>query len=114
MCMYIYMLQDELNEDKKQASDLKAKGLCLVPLACISYLPEDSSNGGRIGSIWPPLAAANFNRRTFWCTLRMTMLKKMCKYQNEKEKLLVRSKFGHSHCNETMEMDNDPLVINVL
>ncbi|CAK9312677.1 unnamed protein product [Citrullus colocynthis] len=57
--------RDELNEDKKQESDLKAKGLCLVPLACISYLPEDSSNGGRIGSIWPPLAAANFNRRTF-------------------------------------------------
>ncbi|KAL4034185.1 hypothetical protein IC575_007313 [Cucumis melo] len=57
--------RDELNDDKKQESDLKAKGLCLVPLACISYLPEDSSNGGRIGSLWPPLAAANFNRRLF-------------------------------------------------
>ncbi|XP_011649635.1 transcription factor bHLH110 isoform X2 [Cucumis sativus] len=57
--------RDELNDDKKQESDLKAKGLCLVPLACISYLPEDSTNGGRIGSLWPPLAAANFNRRSF-------------------------------------------------
>ncbi|KAG6585577.1 Transcription factor basic helix-loop-helix 110, partial [Cucurbita argyrosperma subsp. sororia] len=58
--------RDESNEkDKKPESDLKAKGLCLVPTSCISYLPEDTSTGGRIGNIWPPLTAASFNRRTF-------------------------------------------------
>ncbi|XP_023002439.1 uncharacterized protein LOC111496277 isoform X3 [Cucurbita maxima] len=58
--------RDESNEkDKKPESDLKAKGLCLVPTSCISYLPEDTCTGGRIGNIWPPLTAASFNRRTF-------------------------------------------------
>ncbi|XP_022144324.1 transcription factor bHLH110-like isoform X2 [Momordica charantia] len=67
---YKTMCRDGLNEENKEGeSDLKGKGLCLVPLASIFDLPEETGGGGggggRIGGIWGPLAVANFNRRTF-------------------------------------------------
>lgn len=32
--------------------DLRSRGLCLVPLSCMSYMTNDSTGGG--GGIWPP------------------------------------------------------------
>ncbi|PIN21700.1 hypothetical protein CDL12_05616 [Handroanthus impetiginosus] len=37
------------NEDEDQKHDLKSRGLCLVPLSCMSYITD---GGG--GVVWPP------------------------------------------------------------
>ncbi|XP_065880548.1 transcription factor bHLH110 isoform X1 [Euphorbia lathyris] len=42
---------EEGNEERKK--DLRSRGLCLVPLSCMSYVTGDGG-GGSGGGIWPP------------------------------------------------------------
>lgn len=39
---------EETDEEPKR--DLRSRGLCLVPLSCMSYVTNDTGAGG----IWPP------------------------------------------------------------
>lgn len=41
-----------MNEEPNR--DLRSRGLCLMPLPCMSYVPNIDSDGGG-GGIWPPL-----------------------------------------------------------
>lgn len=41
----------EENETAETKRDLRSRGLCLVPLSCMSYLTDD---GGSSGGVWPP------------------------------------------------------------
>ncbi|XP_012444864.1 transcription factor bHLH110 [Gossypium raimondii] len=42
-------MEDE-NEEDEARPDLRSRGLCLVPLSCMSYMTSESGGGG----IWPP------------------------------------------------------------
>lgn len=50
-------LKDHQDDNEEQKRDLKSRGLCLVPLSCMSYVTGDG--GGE--SIWPPVP--NFGGR---------------------------------------------------
>ncbi|KAB2075969.1 hypothetical protein ES319_A06G008000v1 [Gossypium barbadense] len=63
---YIKFLQNqvegsmmEMGNEEETRQDLKSRGLCLVPLLCMSYLTTDNGGGGSSGSFWPP---PNFSR----------------------------------------------------
>ncbi|KAG4193703.1 hypothetical protein ERO13_A06G007900v2 [Gossypium hirsutum] len=63
---YIKFLQNqvegsmmEMGNEEETRQDLKSRGLCLVPLSCMSYLTTDNGGGGSSGSFWPP---PNFSR----------------------------------------------------
>lgn len=46
----IYVLQGLVeNENEETKRDLKSRGLCLVPLSCLSYITD---GGG--ATVWPP------------------------------------------------------------
>ncbi|PPR89340.1 hypothetical protein GOBAR_AA31343 [Gossypium barbadense] len=49
----------EMGNEEETRQDLKSRGLCLVPLLCMSYLTTDNGGGGSSGSFWPP---PNFSR----------------------------------------------------
>ncbi|MBA0809909.1 hypothetical protein Gohar_001936, partial [Gossypium harknessii] len=49
----------EMGNEEETRQDLKSRGLCLVPLSCMSYLTTDNGGGGSSGSFWPP---PNFSR----------------------------------------------------
>lgn len=44
-------MEDENDDEAKK--DLRSRGLCLVPLSCMSYVTSDGGGGGGGGGIWP-------------------------------------------------------------
>lgn len=50
--LVIIMTQGSIaaNGDEEPKRDLRSRGLCLVPLSCMSYVTNDACGGG----IWPP------------------------------------------------------------
>ncbi|KAG8632399.1 hypothetical protein MANES_18G020600v8 [Manihot esculenta] len=45
------VMEDENDDEAKK--DLRSRGLCLVPLSCMSYVTSDGGGGGGGGGIWP-------------------------------------------------------------
>lgn len=45
----IYVQGPAENENEEAKGDLKSRGLCLVPLSCLSYITD---GGG--AAVWPP------------------------------------------------------------
>lgn len=54
-CRMNQMGQIDENGNQVPKPDLRSRGLCLVPLSCMSYITNDGSGGGGGGGIWPPI-----------------------------------------------------------
>lgn len=50
LCMLQLFQASNLGDIEEPKRDLRSRGLCLVPLSCMSYVTSDGGGGG----IWPP------------------------------------------------------------